>query len=252
MFFGLAGLAATSQPTSNLNPATFRFCGLLAAAAALSLSVGIVGIMLLRWTSQHLELALVASALLFAGLFAASAGRPILVAFAVFAFCASNTLGATDASYGIYAVGEHCKDRAGAFRALIDSNRFLTRFTSNSRDMFVWWNKDEVLHDQQGCTMRISDFAVSMVSFGFQYLAPPWSGMPDVDALPADSISAIGGPRKIAVVTSEDSNVKRLMAHYAQSGVKLELNGETIIRTSRFSFSYMFLELARGNNFPER
>ena len=242
MFFGLAGAAAASQRTSNLTPTTIRFCVMLAVIAPLSLSFGIVGTKLWGWAGQHLDLALVASALFFAGLFAVSAGRAAFLVLAALAFCASNALGAAISSHGLYSFGEHCEGRAGAFRAMIGSNRFVTPFVSNSTDLYVWWNRREILNNREGCTMRLSDVGASMTSFGLQYLAPPWSGMPGVNELPANSISAIAGSRRVVIPTGDYSNVEHLIARYGQDGIKLTVEGRTIIRAPHFSFDLYVLK----------
>jgi hypothetical protein len=237
MFFGLAGLAATCQPAGRLGLATVLFYGSVAVMAMISLSLGTIGVALLRWTGQHVETVLALSSLLFVALFAASMGRPALMAVAVFAFCASNTLQAAATINNIlYALHGLCKDRETVFRALFDNYVFLTRFVAKSGDMFVWWDENDVLRDQQGCAMRVGDFASSMVALGLQFLAPPWTGMPDVDELPASSISVPGSSGKVAVLTTNYSNVERLIARYDRSGVKLAVEAQTIIRTSHFSF----------------
>jgi len=236
MFFGLAGLTATWQFAGKLRSTTILFCGLLAVAATTSLTVGLVGVTLLRWAEQHIELALTASALAFVFIFAASKGRSVWTAAAVLAFCASNALGVAATGHAnLYAHRVACEDRPSTFLGLIESNLFLTRFVPNSIDMFVWWNKNETLHEQLGCTASLANFALSMTSFGLQYLAIPWSGMPDVDELPANSISAITGTRRIAVLTNDYSNVERIIARYEQSEARLGVEGQTIIRTSGFS-----------------
>jgi hypothetical protein len=247
MFFGLAGLAAAWQRWGNLNFPTIRFCGLLAVTAVLSLCIGPVGLKLWNWAGQYLELALVASALLFVGLFAASMGRAILLALAVFAFYASNALGAVISSNGLYSLSERCKNRAGGFRAMIDSNRFLTLFVPTSQDVYVWWNGNEILNDREGCTMRLSDIGSSMTSFGLQYLAPPWSGMPGISELPASSISAIAGSKRIAIPTADYSNVEHFVERYRQSGIKLTIEGLTTIRVSHISYDLYVLKPSNNN-----
>jgi hypothetical protein len=174
--------------------------------------------------------------LAFVFIFAASKGRSVWTAAAVLAFCASNALGVAATGHAnLYAHRVACEDRPSTFLGLIESNLFLTRFVPNSIDMFVWWNKNETLHEQLGCTASLANFALSMTSFGLQYLAIPWSGMPDVDELPANSISAITGTRRIAVLTNDYSNVERIIARYEQSEARLGVEGQTIIRTSGFS-----------------
>jgi hypothetical protein len=194
----------------------------------------------------------------FAALFAASRGREALLAVAVLAFCTSNTLGAAlapdervfdDPSNPArvkaqdYAHGQKCKDRAGDYLALIDAHRFVTRFAVNTQDIFVWWHQGETLRDRDGCTLDLSTFGLSMTSFGLQYLASPWSGMPDIDDLPADSFALLYGGKKVAVLSHDRANVQRLMARYARAGKELTLYGQTIIRTSRFAFNLYVLGL---------
>jgi hypothetical protein len=162
----------------------------------------------------------------------------------VLAFCTSNTLGAAATGRTQhYAHGPNCSDGAGNYLALIEAHRFVTRFSVNTQDIFVWWLQGETLRDRDGCTLDLSYFAGSMTSFGLQYLASPWSGMPEVDDLPADSFALLYGGRKVAVLSHDQADVKRLMARYARAGKELTLYGQTIIRTSRFAFNLYVLGL---------
>jgi hypothetical protein len=229
-------------PTGRVNSTSIVFSVSIAALAVLSLSVGLIAVKLLEAFGQHLELALIMSWVTFAALFAASRGREALLAVAVLAFCTSNTLGAA-ATGGIqhYAHGRNCSDGAGDYLALIEAHRFVTRFAVNTQDIFVWWPQGERLRDRDGCTLDLSSFGLSMASFGLTYLASPWSGMPDIDDLPASSFDLLYGGRRVAVLSHDQADVKRLMARYARAGKELTLYGQTIIRTSRFAFNlYVF------------
>jgi hypothetical protein len=245
LFFGLAGLAATWQPGRLSAPATILFCGVLGVIATVSLAYGMVGITLNRWSGQRVEVWLVVSALLFVGLFAASRGRPLLIAAAVFAFCASNALGvAVTGRSGLYAFHQACRIQASEFRGVLDTHRFLAGFVPRPEAMYVWWNKNQTLHDRYGCTMSLANFAYSTVSSGFQYLAPAWPGMPDVNELPASSVAVINGSKALAVLTTDSSDLERMIAQFAQSGVRLAVEGQEIVRISQFSFHLYVLRAA--------
>jgi hypothetical protein len=244
MFFGLAGLAATWLPTGRVNSTSIVFSVSIAALAVLSLSVDLIGVKLLEAFGQHLELALIMLWVAFAALFAASRGREALLAVAVLAFCTWNTLGAAaTGTTQAYAHGQKCRDGAGNYLALIEAHRFVTRFAVNTQDIFVWWPQGETLRDRDGCTLDLSYFGFSMSSFGLAYLASPWSGMPDIDDLPAGSFALLYGGRKVAVLSHDQANVQRLMARYARAGKELTIYGQTIIRTSRFAFNLYVLGL---------
>jgi hypothetical protein len=238
-FFGLAGIAATRRAAKISRPPSVLYNALLASVVAVPLVIPLIRWWnLLEWAGHHVEMALSALALLFVIAFALSGSRAVLVALAVVAFSIWNGLGASAAGLNwVYAISEPCKDRAGGLRALIDSEAFLTRFASKTSDMFVWWDRNEMLDDQKGCTLPLSYFAASTVSLGFNYLAPPWPQMPSVNELPQISPSLVKEWTRIAILTNDRSNVNRMIDHYAQGGVKLAVEGRTVIRTSRFSFS---------------
>lgn len=260
MFFALAGLAATWLPIGEGPSASIPFCLAIAIAGIFSLSIGPVGSDLFQLVGQHADWAIILSAFSFVALFAASMGQRVLIAVSGLCFFASNALGvaaieyyesnrhggAAAGKYEVYAYEDQCSDRAGAFSALIDANRFLMRFVANSQEMFVWWDKDETLSDKWRCTLQIPEFASSMTSFGLQYLASPWDGMPGSSELPRNSISVVSEVNKLAVVTANVTNVDRLIARFNQNGVALTVQGQTIIRTSLFAFNLYVLGLAPG------
>jgi hypothetical protein len=72
----------------------------------------------------------------------------------------------------------------------------------------------------------------------FDYLGPPWEGMPAADALPEASIAAMAedSTAKIAIPTTDYANVEAIIARYRRAGVKLAIEGKMIIRTPRLSF----------------
>ena len=115
--------------------------------------------------------------------------------------------------------------------------------------MYVWWNEDEVFKGEQHCSMGPSYFAPSLAALGqFAYLSPPgWENfggeMPAADALPEASIAAITGDRtrKIAIPTGDYANVEAIVTRYRSAGVNLAVEGKTIVRTPRFSFSLYVL-----------
>jgi hypothetical protein len=260
MFFALAGIASTWQQAESADPPTMLFYGLVAIVVVTSLMFPQLGMMLLSLTKQHVELALMALALLVVGLFAVSAARPAVMIAAVLAFCVMNGLGVPFSAMNVlgavatgnpYSLSASCNDRSGAYVGLVQSHDFLIRFVANSATMLVWWNPSEVLYDEEDCRMSVGAFAQSLASTGFEYLAPPWTGMPDVDELPANSITAVTARHKIAIPTADHKNIERIIERYGRSGVKLAVQGRTIIRTSRFAFYVYVLGVDNGTQPPE-
>src|SRR5262249_10215259 len=79
-------------------------------------------------------------------------------------------------------------------------------------------------------------------SFGMQYLATPWGGMPEPEELPANSRSLLTGVSALAVPTADYGNIERLIAWSAKvSAVPLEVRGKTKVKTSQFSFDLYVL-----------
>jgi hypothetical protein len=245
MFFGLAGIAAAWPRSAGPSRATIGFYLFIALIVAIPPCVPFMSSTLPHLTELHVQMILVASALVVVGLFAISKGRPILMATAVLAFAAMN--GFDTAATGredLYAFAPACADRSGEYTALLDSDSFLNRFVSRSNNMYVWWNKDEVLKGEQQCGMRASYFAPSLAALGlFNYLGPYWEGMPAADALPEASIAAMteDSTAKIAIPTADYANVEAIVTRYRRAGVKLAVEGKTIVRTPRFSFSLYVL-----------
>ena len=248
MFFALAGLAATWRSANRRGGASWVLWLFIAFAAIVSLSVGQVGAKLLDLFHAHIEAALAAWALLFVALFAISSARPMLLAAGALAFFALNSIGeaAVQAVQAVredpYALESDCRIRASAYSALIEANHFLFRAIPSSQGMFVWWNENEVLHDRRGCTMRLQSFSASMTSFGLRYLAPPWEGMPEPDALPAESIAALAEGDPLAIATSDPENVARIVARYARDGINLVIEEEMEMQVSRFAFKLYVLK----------
>jgi hypothetical protein len=236
MFFALAGLAATWQSCADREQATFLYSGMLGSAAVLSLSISSFGDTVLHWVDSHVEMWLAASALVFVVLFRISGPRRVFLLGAFIAFCASNALGiAATGNGGPYSFGSVCNDRGGdAFHAIIDDHAFLYPLIRNSNDLFFWWNKNETVTDSAGCSRPIASFALSLEYSGlWQYLAAPWDGMPEPDELPASSISAIAGSKRLAIVTADPANVQRIIARFGGGGVKLSVEKQARIRTSQ-------------------
>jgi hypothetical protein len=244
MFFAVAGIAATWKYPEKLHSMPILFYVVLAIIVVLPLTVPAMAETLVQWTSHIEELSISLLAVLSISVFAAAHGRPIFLAVAVLSFSISNAFAAAASDFHPiqdYSYRESCKDRAGAYSALIDSNLFLTRFVPSSPDMLVWWDHNEVVHDSKGCSMALTAFAKSMTSFGLSYLAIPWQGMPEPNELPASSISAILGEKRLAIPTADPANVDRIRAQYAQNGIKLTVVGQMPIRTSRFAFNLYVL-----------
>lgn len=251
MFFGIAGAAANWQSATNQKVNSVLFSEIIGAIAFISLSFPVVDVVLLDEGRRLVYFILAGAALVSLGLFSISGGRLVIVGAAAFLFIVMNELAAAVApaspvgrptpALDLYRFREPCRDRAGEFAALINSHLFLSKFVTNPEEMFVWWNKSELLTTDLGCAMGVNYFAGSLASTGFQYLAPPWSGMPDANELPPESISVISGVRRLAVLTNDESDVDRVIKRYQESGVRLVTDGETNIRTSLFSFSLYVL-----------
>jgi hypothetical protein len=245
MFFGLAGIAAAWPRSAGPSRATIGFYLFVALIVAIPLCVPFMGSTLPHLTELHVQMILVASALVVVGLFAIGSGRPALMAAAVLAFAAMNGFeAAAIGRQNLYSFAPACTDRSGAYTALLDSDSFLNRFVSRSHNMYVWWNEDEVLKGEQQCSMGPSHFAPSLAALGlFAYLSPPWGGMPAADALPEASIATMteDSTRKIAIPTGDYANVEAIVTRYRLAGVKLAVEGKTIVRTPHFSFSLYVL-----------
>jgi hypothetical protein len=243
MFFALAGIATARRQPAGTSRAGVIFYIFVALIVALTLCFPFLSPTLSHLTDRHVQLILVASALVVVGLFAISGGRPTMLSAAVLAFAAMN--GFEAAAPGIeqlYSISAGCAYRSSGYMALVDSNLFLNRFVRTSRKVYVWWNEHEVFKDEQ-CGVEAKYFAISLTSLGlFQYLGPPWEGIP-ADALPESSIAAMtdDSAAKIAIPTANYANVQAIMARYRQAGVALAVEGKTIIRTPRFSFSLYVL-----------
>ena len=178
MFFGLAGIAAAWPRSAGPSRATIGFYLFVALIVAIPLCVPFMGSTLPHLTELHVQVILVASALVVVGLFAIGRGRPTLMAAAVLAFAAMN--GFEAAAIGrqkFYWFAPACADRSGEYTALLDSDLFLNRFISRSHNMYVWWNEDEVFKGEQQCGMGPSYFAPSLAALGlFEYLGPLLGG----------------------------------------------------------------------------
>ena len=90
--------------------------------------------------------------------------------------------------------------------------------------------------------MRLQSFTASMTSFGLQYLAPPWEGMPEPDALPAESIAALAEGNPLAIATSDPENVARIVTRYARDGINLVIEEEMEMQVARFAFKLYVLK----------
>jgi hypothetical protein len=242
MFFALAAIAASWQYPKNSGQNHFLSYLALAVVVTAPLAFSL-GDYLSRWP-QHAALIVLALALLCVGLLAANGGRLVLILAGVLSFAEMNALAAVHSAGRHYALVEPCKDLAGAYRALVDSERFLARFVRSTSDMFLWYNQSEVLRDEAGCEMPVSYFAPSLASLGlFPYLAPPWPVMPQADALPQAAISMLTSERKIAIVTADYSNVEALESRFRRAGINVGIEGQTIVRTSRVQFDLYVLGL---------
>lgn len=139
-----------------------------------------------------------------------------------------------------YAYNERCKDNRQIFRALVSSNQFFSQFVGHVGLIHTWWDKNEELRDQANCTRQLAALAASMTSFGSNYLAPPWDGMPAISNLPAASLKLAPGSF-IAIPTNNAALVDEMVARYKEAGTTLTLAGKTLIRARPSEFSLYLL-----------
>jgi hypothetical protein len=241
MFLALAAIAANWSNVSSARRTYFSMYLVLAAVLISTLAFSL-GDYLLHWPNQasFIVLALATVCVVF---LAISRARLAFLMAGVLAYSEMNAFVATYTGKN-YALAEPCKDRVGAYGALIDAEGFLSRYVRNTNEMFFWWNQNEVLHDGRSCNMQVASFAMSLASLGlFNYLATPWTGMPQAVSLPASSFSDVTGARKIAVLTADYSNLEALLSQFKKLGINLRIDGQTIIRTSRFAFNLYVLGL---------
>ena len=119
---------------------------------------GLIDATSLSWVGRQSFLALAASAVFSIGLFAVSMGRRILIAAAVLAFLASNEIGRSGQREGkSVCLSYHCNNAASGFVALIDADRFMTRYEVQfAKIVYIWWDKNEVLHDPKRVCLFVS------------------------------------------------------------------------------------------------
>lgn len=151
----------------------------------------------------------------------------------------------TVASPPIYAYRESCKVSRKFYEGLITADRFLATYSRNSSNVHVWWDQPELLEGgDPDCKRPIYVFAASMTSFGLNYLAPPWSGMPAIADLPDASLKLPAGSI-IAFPTNQEAHLDAMIARYKAAGVTLQLAGKTLIRARPASFTLYVLEVKR-------
>jgi hypothetical protein len=241
MFLALAAIAANWSNVSSPRRTYFSMYLVLAAVLISTLAFSL-GDYLFHWPRQA-SLIVLALATVCVVFFAISRARLAFLMAGVLAYSEMNAFVAVYTGRN-YALAEPCKDRVGAYGALIDAEDFLSRYVRNTNEMFLWWNQNEAFHDGVSCNMQVANFAWSLAALGlFNYLAPPWTGMPQAVSLPPSSFSNVTGARKIAVLTADYSNLEALLSQFKKLGVNLRINGETIIRTSRFAFNLYVLGL---------
>jgi hypothetical protein len=241
-FLAVAGVGSMWRATQTSRAFSIWLSGLTAAILIAPLSIGTLSTFLKTEIGRDISIAALALALVTGGLVAVARDRWAILIAAITAFSALNFFSA--ASYNAhlaYRYNEPCADQAETFQALIDSNHFLTQMSRGLRNLNVWWNGAEILRDGQGCEFRIPAFAHSMTSFGANYLAPPWKGMPTAVELPDESIRRIAtSQEKIAVPTANPANIEDLIRRFARGDVRITIDGRTVIRTSRFAF-YLYV-----------
>jgi hypothetical protein len=243
MFFGVAGIAATWHPVEHAKRTAIAFYLLVSAIAVTSLSFPFVSDALLPWAQPHFQLVLILSILIALGLFAISRARPAASAVAVFAFATANGVAAGEAGQlSAYRFDDICKDRASETGALVTSSLFLNNFVPYPEKMFVWWDRNEILHSPSGCELSETYFGLSMANIGMQYLAPPYTGMPEPEEIAANYHSALlDSTNALAVPTADYRNIEHLIASFDKAGVPLEIRGKAKIRTAQFNFDLYVL-----------
>jgi hypothetical protein len=158
--------------------------------------------------------------------------RPIWMAGVAILFGIANYAGAVenDGSQQGYAYSDVCRYRHQYFEALIAADRFLSA-SADSRDVgngqvYVWWDAGEWSKVKPACTELVTNFAMSMTSFGWNYLATPWDGMPAAAALPDSTLRSLPDDVHIAVPTANYSTVEALIQRFRAVGVDLSLDGK--------------------------
>lgn len=116
-----------------------------------------------------------------------------------------------------YAVFGECPSHKSSFLGLVEGNRLMAKHNPDMREMYVWWDDDEVLKSG-GCELSISKFSHSLRALGSRYLTPPWDGMPSAENIPAESFSNLRPDPYIAVVTANLETLDRLSDRLVQEG----------------------------------
>ncbi len=242
-FLALAGMAAYLQTSKRDEKVSLLFYGLIAAILVAPLSVPFFNLTLRqlvgRYFAQNIGATVATLTLLAIVVLALARNRRTPITASVVLFSMINFISADGAEIS-YVYNQRCKDAGDGYLALIDSNMFLTAFAPGLRGLSVWWDNEEILKNEQNCTMKIKPFAFSMTSFGAVYLSNPWPNMPSADELPEDAIKSVDPSTKIAVPTADPANIDRLIGRFERSGVKLTVEGRRIVRTAPFSF-YLYV-----------
>ena len=133
MFFALAGIAAGWEYPTVFSRKIFWLFVLIGIILVASLALSVVPYSF-RF-SAHADLIVIGLAFFSVILFALSRGRTALILAGVLAFCALNAFAfevTTSLGGNIYAFEEPCRNRGVAFRALLDSDRFLGRYVRDT------------------------------------------------------------------------------------------------------------------------
>jgi hypothetical protein len=129
-----------------------------------------------------------------------------------------------------YAYSDVCRDRRQYFEALITADRFLSTYAQSRVDgytnVYVWWDAGERLKVKPACSQLVANFASSMTSFGSNYLAPPWDGMPAAAALPDSALRSLPDDVHIAVPTANSSTIEALIQRFHTAGIDLNVDGK--------------------------
>jgi hypothetical protein len=145
---------------------------------------------------------------------------------------------------GQYVYNPPCAFDRDSYLMLIQAHDLIRGYTPNLLNAFVWWDKNESIKVSKTCKFPLTDFSMSMTSFGSNYLALPWNGMPAPADITDEQIRAIPTKGYVAVVTADPANVERLRSRFTRSNIDLSLAGKKILRSGPVEF-YIYI-LGRG------
>lgn len=241
MFCAIGGLAAMrGGAAEGQDGISFYAVVVTAAIATLVFNLGLP----LSGGSKSSLLIILGGTLVGLALLIVSGQNRIMLSLAVISISLANQqIAIISANQNLYSAKPICADRRKHFEGLIAADRFLSSYGRNVMDVYVWWDRTEVLSDSKGCSIEMHNFASSMTSFGSNYLAPPWGGMPSIAELPEGAFAGLRTTSFVAIPTNNGSLVVDMIERFRSKGIILEIVGKQLIRTRPASF-YLYL-LAR-------